>query len=137
MKQIIFCGILSCLFVTSFGQVTQSPNREYYITKSKNQKTAAKVLLIGGGALIATSIIILAPGNTSFDNIPGNLAFAEVGVVGALCSIPLFIASNKNKQKGMALSANINLHKSSSLLSQPQMLSQVNPVLTIKIYLNR
>ncbi len=133
MKRVILISILACLFVASFGQLSQSSTKEYYMTKAKNQRTAAKVLLIGGGALMATSIIILAPGRTSFDNIPGVIAIGGVGVAAAICSFPLFTAAVRNKYKGMAATANIKLEKNSFIYSRSQTVSNVYPALSLTI----
>jgi uncharacterized membrane protein YebE (DUF533 family) len=63
-----------------------------YLKKSKSQKTAAFILL-GAGAV---AFIVVSPGNLSFEA-SGNLIVA--GGLAALGSIPLFIASGKNKRK--------------------------------------
>jgi len=135
MKRVILISILTCLFVASFGQLPTSRTREYYMTKAKNQRTAAKVLLIGGSALMATSILILAPGRTSFDDIPGVIAIGGVGVAAAICSFPLFTAAVRNKYKGMAATANIKFEKNRFIYNQSHTVSHVYPALSLRISL--
>ena len=116
MKKILFCLILLGTTTASFCQQTKpSPSltSEAYLKQSKSQRTAATVLLIGGGALAATCIIIGASGNISFDTIIPLAVAGAVGGVAALGSIPLFILARKNKRKAMNASTYINLEKAS------------------------
>jgi len=93
--------------VNSFSQTqTVTPIKDY-AKKSKNQKKAARILLCGGAALVATGVIIpqgefksysilLYPEHKN-DAIKGTFILA--GALSALGSIPLFIASKRNKRK--------------------------------------
>jgi len=112
MKKIMVYFLLLALPVTSFCQKTNDSVpviKTDYLTKSKNQKTAAWVLLGGGTALIATGFIVGDSKNSSFDDAAMGALFAGVGVLSALGSIPLFIASGKNKRKAMKASAFIKM----------------------------
>jgi len=112
MKEIMVYFLLLALPVTSFCQETNDSVpvvKTDYQTKSKNQKTAAWVLLGGGTALIATGFIVGDSKNSSFDDAAMGALFAGVGVLSALGSIPLFIASGKNKRKAMKASALIKM----------------------------
>ncbi len=75
--------------------------------RSKNQKTAARVLLGGGVALSVIGIIgVNAYFNLSADSGPGD-TYAVVWLIGsglALASIPLFSASGRNARKAAKLS---------------------------------
>lgn len=98
MKKIITLAILLMVSVVSFSQQTNpSPalTKQDYLQKSKNQKSYAWILL-GSGAVIFG---IAAPGNVSLD-VLGPLVV--VGAVATLASIPLFIASAKNKRRAHA-----------------------------------
>ncbi|MGH2554045.1 MAG: hypothetical protein ACRDEB_10025 [Chitinophagaceae bacterium] len=100
MKKIILFSLLLLLSATTFSQQTTtatSLTKTDYLRKSKNQKTAAWVLLGAGSACLA----IAAPGNVSFDILPA-LVIGGGGMV--VASIPLFIASGKNKKKAMNMS---------------------------------
>src|SRR2546423_14423371 len=108
MRKIAIFLILIIMAITSFCQQThpsQPLTRNDYLTKSKNQRIAARVLLIGGGALLATSIIIAAPGNVSFGALGTLVVVGALGAVAALGSIALFSASARNHRKAMAASA--------------------------------
>lgn len=83
-----------------------------YIKKSKNQKTAALIMLIGG--TVATTIGVAISASGGLDCAFGspdcnkNQTLANVlaisGSVAILGSIPMFIAANKNKKKAISLS---------------------------------
>ena len=73
-----------------------------YLVKSKSQKTAAFILLGIG----VTTLTIAAVGDLDFDALG---AVVIVGGVATIASIPLFIASGKNKRKAMKASAFIRM----------------------------
>jgi len=94
--------------ITSFGQgpANATRNQDYYLNKSKNQKTVAWVML-GGGVAVATVGILLV-NNAINDDGPGVLSgssgtaesiVALVGIGSTLGSIPLFISSARNARK--------------------------------------
>jgi hypothetical protein len=90
------------------------------LSASKHQKTAAWLLAGGGVVLSATSLILIVqkgaedvlniiPGIITGDPKPQHNYTAEtilltVGGAAVLSSIPLFIASGRNKGKSMSLS---------------------------------
>jgi ABC-type transport system involved in multi-copper enzyme maturation permease subunit len=105
---IILIILLSAITGTGFSQETTSPNqpltRQDYLKKSKTQKILGFVFLGVGVGCIA----LVSSGESSFGTT------AAVGVAGgviALSSIPLFIASGRNKRKAMAATAGLNLEK--------------------------
>jgi len=73
-----------------------------YLTKSKSQKTAAFILLGIG----VTTLTIAAVGDLDLD-VLGTVVI--VGGVATIASIPLFIASGKNKRRAMKASAFIKM----------------------------
>lgn len=95
MKRITVFALLLMLSTTSFSQETQPSTpltRADYLKKSKTQKTIGFIFL-GAGAL---TFISVSGGNTDF----GTLGPVVVlGAVLTLSSIPLFIASGRNKRK--------------------------------------
>lgn len=122
MKKIIILPMLLILSATTFCQQSEpSPalTKQDYLTKSKKQKTAAWVLLAGGFALSTTSFLIATPKATEDyvsvftglftaqpiqqNNYTGETILLVSGTVAMLSSIPLFIASGKNKRKAMSL----------------------------------
>ncbi|MES1214639.1 MAG: hypothetical protein ABUT20_03900 [Bacteroidota bacterium] len=128
MKKIISFMLALVITESAFSQqLTPSPTftKQDYLQKSKQQKTAAWVLLGGGFALSSIGAIVAAPkaaedigyvalllpniivGNPQPE--PQNDYTAETiliigGTAAMLSSIPLFIASGKNKRKAMSLS---------------------------------
>ena len=121
MKKNIVYFLLIILPTTSFCQKTNDTVpfvKTDYLTKSKNQKTAAWVLLGGGTALIATGFIIGDGKNASFDDAAEGALLAGVGLLSTIGSIPLFIASGKNKRKAMKASAFIKMEKAPSFQNQ-------------------
>jgi hypothetical protein len=79
--------------------------REYYLEKSKNQRTVAWVMLGGG---IALSIVgIVGASATLFDDNNAADTYGAVAAIGvglSLGSIPFFIASGRNARKAATLS---------------------------------
>ena len=128
MKKIIFFTMLLILSATSFSQQTNPSKpvtRADYLLKSKNQKIGAWILL-GSGAVI---FAIVAPGNVSFDAL-GPLVV--VGTLATLGSIPLFIASGRNKRKGMRLSFK---NETTPQIQKSSIVYRYVPSITIKISL--
>ncbi len=106
MKQIILLFILVGFAIPSQCQQT-SPEKvvtsDYLLKKSKRQSTAASILLAGGAALVGTSFSAESAG-----------VIAIVGTLSALGSIPLFIASSKNKRKARNMTGQFKLEHYSS-----------------------
>jgi len=128
MKKIILYTLTLVIPAATFCQSTPSDMpaiKTDYLKKSKNQKTTAWVLLGGGFALTVTSTLMAAPkvtedvGNVfvgifTAEPVPENNYTAEnilliTGTASMLASIPLFIASKKNKRRAMDMSANIKM----------------------------
>jgi len=120
MKKIIPFVLLLVMVTTTYGQ-QNSPapalSKQDYLQKSKHQKTAAWIL-VGSGTVIGTigTIQILKemakvpfvwiPGQPEPDNSKANggAVIASIGGAAILGSIPLFIASGKNKGRAAAVS---------------------------------
>ena len=83
-----------------FGQV--SPLNTDYLQKSKRQKSAAFSFLGGGSALIITGLLIGNRKNSSFGDAATGAIVGGLGIVSVIGSIPLFIASGKNKRRANA-----------------------------------
>ena len=115
----IFCLLMMIvLSVCSYAQQTtpQIELKESLLEKSKKQKKAGFIMLIGGAALIGTAILLprgeyegweLDPitgisESYSNDGIKG--VFGLTGVLSMLGSIPVFMASSRNNKKAMSLS---------------------------------
>ena len=107
MKKSMIHFLLFALPITSFCQKTNDTVPDIktgYMIKSKNQKTAAWVLLGGGTALIGVGFLIGDNKNSTFDDAATGAVLGGIGFLSAIGSIPLFIASGKNKRKAMSMS---------------------------------
>ena len=149
MQKIIFALTLLLFGASSFGQQPTGntvPKVETdYLKKSKNQKTAAWILLGGGTIMMITGGVIwsnaveentdpndpwgpiLAPVTTTKGT---GLIFA--GLLVSVGSIPLFIASGKNRRRAASLSFDSMMTpqiRNSSLVYIPM------PAVSIKINL--
>ncbi len=147
MKKIIVFSLLLTMSATSFSQQTNSLpalTKQDYLQKSKKQKTAAWILVGGGAAFTITGIVILAnsfedtfygvdltTGRVSKGSTVGSV-FTLAGVAAMLGSIPLFIASHRNKKKGMSLSLKI---ETAPQLQKCSFVNQSIPSLSLKISL--
>ena len=119
MRQLILCTMLFLVASSSFSQQTTSQpsfTQQDYLEKSKKQKKIGTILLVGGGGLIATAIII-PKGELVYDGICVGAycsdkykndgiksIFFIAGSIAALSSVPLFIMSRKNRRKATSLS---------------------------------
>ncbi|MBK9570256.1 MAG: hypothetical protein IPO53_10305 [Chitinophagaceae bacterium] len=151
MKKIIMGTMLLITANATFCQQNNpSPilTKQDYMNKSKHQKTAA-ILLFGGGFLMsATSLIIftvkgsedvinIIPGIITGDPEPQNhytgaTILLITGATSMLSSIPLFIASGKNKGKSISLSLKNQI---APQLQKNSFVYRTIPSLTIKINL--
>ena len=138
--------------VTFSQQITSSPalTKQDYLQKSKKQKTAAWILLGGGFVLSTTSILLTAPKATEDyagiftgifydDPAPQNDYTVETilligGTAVMLSSIPLFIASGKNKRKARTISASL-IMDDASIVQGYSMVHISYPALALKINL--
>ncbi len=101
--------LLALLLVSSVlvGQ-TKEFSKDYFLQKSKKQKTAAWILLGGGTAMAAGGFTIFDPswdsGSDSTTDIAG--VIGTVGFLTSLASIPYFISAGKNKKTAMSITFN-------------------------------
>jgi hypothetical protein len=135
MKKIRVYFLLLAMPATSFCQKTNDSVpviKTDYLAKSKNQKTAAWVLLGGGTALIGAGFLIGDNKNSTFDDAATGALLAGVGVLSAIGSIPLFIASGKNKRKAMKGSTFIKM-ESILLLQKPSFTQNSYPAFSVSL----
>jgi len=125
-------SILLLLFAISVFSQEVVKNKEYYSEKSKRQRSGARVMLIGGAALIGTGFLIGDRKESSFDDAATGAVLGGVGMLLMIGSIPVFIASGKNKRKAASLSFNNMMTpqiKNSSMVYKPM------PAVSLKINL--
>jgi len=102
--------MLLLLSATAFSQQSNPSKpltRADYLQKSKNQKTAGWILLGSGAVLSVTGLVIyrnsIEDSNNPFEFLKGKGAGASaIGFLAMAGSIPLFIASGKNRRKAEA-----------------------------------
>jgi len=123
MKKIIILTMSLAFTATSFGQqITPKQDLNWkesdYYKKSKNQKTVAWILLGSGVALVTGGLIAHYNYINNQDDPFAELTetttgevVAGIGLLVAGGSIPLFIASSKNKKKAKATSVFIDMEK--------------------------
>jgi hypothetical protein len=123
----------------SFSQTTNNAaSKEYYLKKSKTQKTIAWIMVGVGAALITTGIIIennYVYSNNPLDAIdksttPGILIVT--GTLSGLGSIPLFISASKNKMRATSVSI---LNQHILMPGKSSIASRIQPALSLKITL--
>jgi len=121
-KSIVFIVALTAT-CSSFSQQTQLDTvkhgtKDYYLQKSKRQKTGAWVLLIGGTALMGTGLLIADSKNATFDQAGTGAIMFGIGFLADLGSIPLFIASSKNKKRAMKASVSLKIQDALAVRKQ-------------------
>ena len=127
MKKIIFSITLILFVVKSFSQTPSGQlSKDYYLTKSKNQKTTAWILLVGGTLMVVGGAISFGDnyyyGSDTATDVSGFIVLG--GLLSDIASIPFFISSSKNKKRAVAIAFNrqnmlVPQHTTLVLKSQP------------------
>lgn len=122
--------------VSSFAQ-TEIKTKEYYLSKSKHQRTIGWIMLGGGAGLTGVGLAVAqAETNnyalgTSSNSIAGAVLIVA-GAASAIGSIPFFISAAHNKRT--AASLGFNMQKAPALYTlNNQAIFQ--PVLILKVAL--
>lgn len=132
MKKIFSFLMLLLFTVSTYGQ--QIPNaefsKEYYLEKSKKQKTTGWVMLASGAAVTIVGVIGFS--STDWDESSSD-AYAFMTLGGPLISlgsIPFFISSGSNAKKAATLS-----FKNQPILmpQQGSLVQNSQPSLSLKI----
>jgi hypothetical protein len=103
MKTIFFSLLALAMQLQAVSQNDSLQQR--YIDKSKSQKSGAKALLFGGIALVIIGTIVYKPAKSTVGAFAGEEPsmtgpiIMGIGFVAMAGSIPLFIASSKNKKR--------------------------------------
>jgi hypothetical protein len=142
MRKLLF--ILSFLPIITFGQVTNinSPAIQTdYLQKARGQKTAAWILL-GGGAVITSVGFAVASSGVIVEIVTGHSKNYNTGMVlvagGLICmagSIPLFIASSKNKRKGRLAASSYFKMEKIPVIQNRALVALSYPAVSLKINL--
>jgi hypothetical protein len=134
MRKFFICTMLLLMTASSFCQQTdanQSLTRQDYLKKSKNQKTAAWILLGGGFALAVGASILDVSSDWSKSETPYLVAISA-GCASMLGSIPLFIAAGRNKRKGMNASTYFQIRQN-PLPTNTGLTLHSTPTLSLKL----
>jgi len=132
MKKIIVLTLLLIISAASFSQqTTTSPRltKVDYLKKSKRQKTTAIILTVACPVLILSPALIGA--NSGFSAVL-SYSFTALGCLCLPASIPFFVASSRNKRKGMSLSFK---NETAPQLQKDGFTNRSVPSLTLKISL--
>jgi len=139
MKKMISLLLLFAVSLTVFSQQNIPGINTDYLKKSKKQKKIALILL-GGGATFFLTGVVIPKGELVHSGFLGNdyendgikSAFKLTGMLSMLGSIPLFIASSKNKKR--AASLGFRMEKTPSL-QQQNFVHHSYPALTLNLSL--
>ena len=102
-KAFLFAACL--LFTWQLNAQSTGDNKGFYLHKSKSQKTAAFILLGGGAALGLTGLLIGNQQESTLDQVGTAALIGGTGLLAMIGSIPLFIASHRNKDKAVSIQA--------------------------------
>ena len=133
MKQLFFVSMLFISY-SSFSQQnnpTPSLTQHDYLKKSKHQKTAAWILLGSGGLFAILGSVQTNPDYGESDQ-TGRTILLVTGLTTIAVSVPLFIASSKNKKKAMSVSFK---NEKTPQLVETGLVYKYAPALTLKIAL--
>lgn len=135
MKSFILISILLFFVTNGFSQTkpTSKFTKEYYLQKSKDQNTAAWILLGSGTAITLAGIVYAneSSKDNSFGLADDGAYFMILGGTATdLVSIPFFISSGSNARKA----ANFTINAQPLLFpKQNNIARNYNPSLSIKI----
>ncbi|HEV8505914.1 MAG TPA: hypothetical protein VGQ53_10955 [Chitinophagaceae bacterium] len=123
MKKIFVLIIALATVSRLFSQQTQPDSvkygtKDYYLQKSKRQKSGARALVIGGTALMVAGLLIGDSKNADFDQAGTGAIMFGIGFLADMGSIPLFIASSKNKKRAMKASVGLKIQDALAVQKQ-------------------
>ena len=143
MKKIIIFALLLIISATTFSQqINPSPTltKQDYLQKSKKQQTVAWILAGGGVGLVVIAIATTSTNDVA-NAVGGNdsglgagAALFTLGGITALTSIPLFIASGKNRKRAMAATSFLKM-ETVPVIGQSGFINKNYPALSVKISL--
>jgi hypothetical protein len=134
MKKILFSLALLIFTVQSFAQ-TPAFSKDYYLHKSKSQRTTAWILLAGGTLTTVGGVFAYIANDINQGSNSAETAFVVLmwsGIAADVLSIPFFISASKNKKRAAAIAIN-NQHI--YFQQQGSIAVKIQPALTLKIRL--
>lgn len=139
MKRFIIAVLLVLFFADSFCQKPANPmfSKDYFRQRSKNQNTAAWILLAGGTAMVVGGAIgfnenFVVWGGTDAQNRRGDTyGFILLGgIISDLVSIPFFLSAAHNRRIAASLSL---INNQISVRQQNALALKSIPNLSLKI----
>jgi len=107
MKKNLFALLLLFFVLQTFSQSGKGHtlSKDYYLQKSKKQKTIAWILFGGGTAMVVGGAIAFSHnwdyGSNSATDISGFVMLG--GIVADIVSIPFFVRAHKNKERAASV----------------------------------
>lgn len=108
----LFLALLFLLPFTFKGQKSDTDDLNRYLRKSSNQKKTANILLITGGGLMFTGLIVGNQGDHKGfidSNALAGLGVFTLGVLTSVISIPFYISAHQNKKKLIKFSPTVGI----------------------------
>ena len=131
--------ILALFSVMTILAQGRTETKEYYLNKSKTQKTIGYVLVGTGAALIISGVIV---GDGETNNDPNELDFGPNfdvglwlvggGIATAAASVPFFIGANKNARNAATIGLS---HQTIKIPHGIGRVTVVQPAISLKITL--
>jgi hypothetical protein len=136
MKTIIFLFVLLSSITLSAQKTTDS--RDYYLRKSKNQKTVGNVLIVTGGLLLFSNIFIPSGEPSRWTGLGPNddikLGLTAGALICGLASIPFFASSRANSRRAVAIS----ISGQKIMIPQPKAMSlKMQPAICVRYVLRK
>jgi hypothetical protein len=126
---------LSAASLSQQTKINKAPlTKTEYLQKSKSQKSGAWTLLAAGSASMIGGFLIGNNKNATFDDAATGVVFGGLGLLSSLGSIPLFIASGRNKRKALNASTYFKFETTPSLY-RAGISSQSYPAISVKLTL--
>jgi len=113
MKALFIIIAMTDLSYSCLAQNIQQPDADYYLKKSKDQKTAAYVTLGCGAATLVPGLIMVSQTGPGWETVNWTKALGGSGLIilGTGClvaSLVLFIQSDKNQRKVNSVTLQLN-----------------------------
>lgn len=133
MKKIILLLIVSLLTFKTFSQTIQpAHSKDYYLQKSKKQKTTAWILLGGGTLMAVVGGISFSNNFDVFSSNSGTDASGFIflgGVLADIASIPFFISATHNKRTAAMIVLN---HQNNYMIVQNRAILKTQPAISLQ-----
>ncbi|MBF8457045.1 hypothetical protein IV494_07600 [Kaistella sp. G5-32] len=119
MKNLPFV-LLFILPTVMNAQETKQSEINQYLKKANTKKKTANILLITGGGLLLTGIVVSATAQHKnsmliSDRDLAGLGLSGLGILSAVASVPFYISAKNNKNKSLQISPTTGILRSNSI----------------------